>query len=72
MPSWSRVATRLRVPVSFIFAAVYLWIARPTWTFIIAGSGVALAGSPQPLHSISTEAPLPCGHLARGPRWLTL
>jgi len=44
MPSWSRVATRLRVPVRFIFAAVYLWIARPTWIFLVAGSAVVLAG----------------------------
>src|SRR5580765_2486408 len=44
MPSWSRVATRLRVPVSFIFAAVYLWTARPTWTFLLAGSGAVVAG----------------------------
>ena len=44
MPSWSRIATRMRVPVSFVFAAVYLWIARPTWIFILAGMGVALAG----------------------------
>jgi protein-S-isoprenylcysteine O-methyltransferase Ste14 len=34
----------MRVPVSFIFAAVYLWIARPTWIFILAGMGVVLAG----------------------------
>jgi protein-S-isoprenylcysteine O-methyltransferase Ste14 len=44
MPSWSRVATRMRVPVSFVFAAVYLWLARPTWIFITAGSSVVLAG----------------------------
>jgi len=44
MPSWSRVATRMRVPVSFLFAAVYLWIARPTWMFLVAGSIVVLAG----------------------------
>jgi protein-S-isoprenylcysteine O-methyltransferase Ste14 len=44
MPSWSRVATRMRVPVSFIFAAVYLWIARPTWLFVVAGSVVVLSG----------------------------
>ncbi len=44
MPSWSRIATRLRVPLSFIFAAVYLWIARPTRIFVAAGSGVVLAG----------------------------
>lgn len=44
MPSWSRVARRIRVPTGFAFAAVYLWLARPTWTSIAAGSAVAAAG----------------------------
>ena len=41
MPSWSRVATRCRVPLGFLFAAVYFWFARPTW--ISLGVGFALA-----------------------------
>lgn len=32
---WSRVARRIRVPLGFVFAAVFLWLARP--------SGVSLA-----------------------------
>jgi protein-S-isoprenylcysteine O-methyltransferase Ste14 len=34
----------MRVPVSFLFAAVYLWSARPAGIFIIAGMAVVLAG----------------------------
>jgi len=28
--SWQRIARRIRVPLGFIFAAVYLWRAQPT------------------------------------------
>jgi len=31
MPGWSRIATRFRVPLGFLFAAAYLWFARPEW-----------------------------------------
>lgn len=31
-PTWSRIARRIRVPLGFIFAAVFLWLARPEWT----------------------------------------
>jgi len=44
MPSWARVATRSRVPLGFLFAAAYSWWARPTWTSLIAGTVIALAG----------------------------
>jgi protein-S-isoprenylcysteine O-methyltransferase Ste14 len=44
MPGWSRVATRLRVPLGFLFAAAYLWFARPTWITLFSGGGVVLAG----------------------------
>src|SRR5258708_30608880 len=43
MPSWSRVATRSRVPRGFAFAAAYVWFAHPNWLSSAAGSGVALA-----------------------------
>jgi protein-S-isoprenylcysteine O-methyltransferase Ste14 len=29
--AWQRVAKRIRVPMGFVFAAVFLWLARPTW-----------------------------------------
>jgi protein-S-isoprenylcysteine O-methyltransferase Ste14 len=44
MPSWSRVATRSRVPLGFIFAAAYFWFARPTWMSLGAGFAVAIVG----------------------------
>jgi protein-S-isoprenylcysteine O-methyltransferase Ste14 len=44
MPSWSRVATRSRVPLGFLFAAAYFWFARPTWTSLGAGFAVAAVG----------------------------
>jgi protein-S-isoprenylcysteine O-methyltransferase Ste14 len=28
---WQRIARRIRVPMGFIVAAVFLWLARPTW-----------------------------------------
>jgi protein-S-isoprenylcysteine O-methyltransferase Ste14 len=44
MPSWSRVATRSRVPLGFAFAAAYLWFARPTWPSLFAGFAIAAVG----------------------------
>jgi protein-S-isoprenylcysteine O-methyltransferase Ste14 len=44
MPSWARIATRLRVPLGFLFAVAYLWFARPAWAWIAAGSGLVAAG----------------------------
>jgi protein-S-isoprenylcysteine O-methyltransferase Ste14 len=42
--SYSKVARRIRVPLGFAFAAVYLWLARPTWWSIAAGALVAAPG----------------------------
>ncbi|HET6841017.1 MAG TPA: isoprenylcysteine carboxylmethyltransferase family protein [Candidatus Angelobacter sp.] len=44
MPDWSRIATRLRVPLGFLFAAAYVLFARPTWSSLTASSVVLLAG----------------------------
>jgi protein-S-isoprenylcysteine O-methyltransferase Ste14 len=44
MPSWSRIATRSRVPLGFLFAAAYFWFARPTWISLGAGFTVAAVG----------------------------
>ncbi len=41
---WGRVAKRIRVPLGFLFAAFFLWRARPQWWSLGAGSAVALAG----------------------------
>jgi protein-S-isoprenylcysteine O-methyltransferase Ste14 len=42
--NWSRIAKRIRVPLGFLFAALYLFLARPQWWSLGAGSAVALAG----------------------------
>jgi len=42
--TWSRVARRIRVPVGFIFAAVFLLLARPTRNSLIAGTLVVIPG----------------------------
>jgi protein-S-isoprenylcysteine O-methyltransferase Ste14 len=41
---WGRVAKRIRVPLGFLFAAFFLWRARPEWWSLGIGSAVALAG----------------------------
>ncbi len=42
--SWSRVARRIRVPLGFAFATLYLWLAQPTRLSIAIGGVLALAG----------------------------
>src|SRR5258708_24157817 len=44
MPSWQKIARRIRVPLGFLFAAVYVWLAHPTWPSIILGSCIAVTG----------------------------
>ncbi len=44
MASWQQTARRIRVPLSFVFAAAYLWLAKPAWMFLAAGSLLALPG----------------------------
>jgi len=44
VPSWSKFARRVRVPLGFVFAAALIWLARPTLLSIVIGSCVALAG----------------------------
>ena len=43
-PAWSVIARRIRVPLGFLFAALYLLLARPTWRSIVLGSIVVLPG----------------------------
>jgi protein-S-isoprenylcysteine O-methyltransferase Ste14 len=40
MASWSKIARRIRVPLGFLFAMVYFWLARPAWVSL----GLGLAG----------------------------
>jgi len=41
---WSRVARRIRVPLGFAFAVLYLWLARPSWRFLTLGLVLILPG----------------------------
>jgi protein-S-isoprenylcysteine O-methyltransferase Ste14 len=41
---WSRIARRIRVPLGFLLAFAYVWLARPTWASILLGGLVALPG----------------------------
>ena len=34
---WARIARRIRVPLGFVFAVFYFWIARPTWASMAFG-----------------------------------
>ncbi len=42
--TWARVARRIRVPLGFAFAIVFLWLARPTRNSLIVGALVMLPG----------------------------
>ena len=44
MSSWNKIARRIRVPLGFVFAAAYIWLARPTIASIVIGSCVAFVG----------------------------
>jgi protein-S-isoprenylcysteine O-methyltransferase Ste14 len=41
---WSAVARRIRVPLGFAFAIVYLWLARPSAMSIAIGSVIVAVG----------------------------
>jgi protein-S-isoprenylcysteine O-methyltransferase Ste14 len=42
--TWSKIARRIRVPLGFVFAVLYFWLARPTWRFIALGAILIVAG----------------------------
>jgi protein-S-isoprenylcysteine O-methyltransferase Ste14 len=44
MAEYSRIARRIRVPLGFVFAVLYFWLARPTWRFLAIGVVVILPG----------------------------
>jgi protein-S-isoprenylcysteine O-methyltransferase Ste14 len=41
---WPRIARRIRVPLGFVLAILYLVLAHPSWTSIGVGTAVALPG----------------------------
>jgi protein-S-isoprenylcysteine O-methyltransferase Ste14 len=44
MAEWSRIARRIRVPLGFVFAVLYFWLARPTWRSLALGAVGILPG----------------------------
>jgi protein-S-isoprenylcysteine O-methyltransferase Ste14 len=44
MNSWSKIARRIRVPLGFAFAVVYLWRAQPTWQSLLEGAVFIVLG----------------------------
>lgn len=41
---WSRIARRIRVPLGFVFAAFFLWLARPSSAFLAASLLLVVPG----------------------------
>jgi protein-S-isoprenylcysteine O-methyltransferase Ste14 len=41
---WGKVARRIRVPVGFAFAIVYVWLAKPTAKFLLLGLAITIPG----------------------------
>lgn len=44
MASWSTVARYIRVPLGFVFAALYVWLARPTLLSMLLGEVLVILG----------------------------
>ena len=42
--AWSRIARRIRVPLGFAFAVLYVWLAAPSGISLIAGTLILLPG----------------------------
>jgi protein-S-isoprenylcysteine O-methyltransferase Ste14 len=41
---WQKIARRIRVPLGFVFAGVFLWLARPTWQTMLASLVLVVPG----------------------------
>jgi protein-S-isoprenylcysteine O-methyltransferase Ste14 len=44
MDRWSQVARRIRVPLGFLFAVFYFWLARPAWRSMVLGAILIVPG----------------------------
>jgi protein-S-isoprenylcysteine O-methyltransferase Ste14 len=44
MAEYSRIARRIRVPLGFVFAVLYFWVARPAWRFLALGAILIVPG----------------------------
>jgi protein-S-isoprenylcysteine O-methyltransferase Ste14 len=41
---WQKIARRIRVPLGFVFAGVFLWLARPTWQTMLVSLLLVVPG----------------------------
>ena len=44
MASWSAIARRVRVPLGFVFAVLYFWLAKPTVQSLWIGTALVIPG----------------------------
>lgn len=44
MPTWSRIARRIRVPLGFAFAVLYAWLAKPSLLSMFSGMLLVVPG----------------------------
>jgi protein-S-isoprenylcysteine O-methyltransferase Ste14 len=44
VPDWGKVARRIRVPLGFVFAILYVWLAKPTIKTLLIGLVVSIPG----------------------------
>jgi protein-S-isoprenylcysteine O-methyltransferase Ste14 len=42
--TWTKIARRIRVPLSFAFAILYFWLARPTTPSLLIGCAFVIPG----------------------------
>ncbi len=42
--TWQKIARRIRVPLGFVFAGVFLWLARPTWQLMLGSLLLVVPG----------------------------
>ena len=41
---WQQITRRIRVPMGFLFAGIYFWLARPTWHSLLMSLLLVLPG----------------------------
>ena len=44
MASWSAIAGRVRVPLGFVFAMLYFWLAKPSLKSLLIGAALVFPG----------------------------
>jgi protein-S-isoprenylcysteine O-methyltransferase Ste14 len=42
--SWGDIARRIRVPLGFVFAVFYVWLARPSRASLLLGAAICIPG----------------------------